>query len=439
MAAHLQQQLNMYESHPQWQGGWTCAATQESGEFAKFTIASVQAATPASALPTANQLTLLRGRTLATTTPSYDASTGIVTADSSNTLSTCRSKHPLSLNDGHFTVEITDNLSQVVVGLHSEALFLHRDAATIIRTAYAVSVTDKSTGSHIALATVQRPDSGPDVSKQIPYGSVISMTATDNHITFTVKNDIVSVYLGTAANLTKTLISDSMLPVCARTYALYPYIQMKASSTATFVQYTPLPTFNIAATYLQMGDASARENNRTSILAASSNFVNGEQSLRKGITASSPGVATLLISSTALFVNPHEPLAPDANMAEELGFNDAYVTPNTAAGGTETFLSNSVPDRSSSDEIMYVRLTGLTFESQNGATGGPSRILQPLARFTDNKTFGRMHFVPPQRTYMKLHNPSKLTVQEMQVDIVNSEEQVVADLLDYTFITLHIK
>jgi hypothetical protein len=40
---------------------------------------------------------------------------------------------------------------------------------------------------------------------------------------------------------------------------------------------------------------------------------------------------------------------------------------------------------------------------------------------------------------MKLHNPSKLTMQEMQVDIVNSEEQVVADLLDYTFITLHIK
>ena len=125
-------------------------------------------------------------------------------------------------------------------------------------------------------------------------------------------------------------------------------------------------------------------------------------------------------------------------MAEELGFDTANATPSTTVTDTETFISDYVPDRSS-DEIMYVRLTGLTFESQNGVTGGPSRILQPLARFTDNKTFGRMHFVPPQRTYLKLHNPSKLTVQEVQVDIVNSNEQVVGDLLDYTFVSLHIK
>ena len=62
----------------------------------------------------------------------------------------------------------------------------------------------------------------------------------------------------------------------------------------------------------------------------------------------------------------------------------------------------------SGDGLLYVRLTGLTFESQNGAVQGPSRIIQPLARFTDNKTSGRMHFVPPQRTYLKLHNPAKL-------------------------------
>ena len=128
-----------------------------------------------------------------------------------------------------------------------------------------------------------------------------------------------------------------------------------------------------------------------------------------------------------------------ATTPEELGVDDAYVTPSTVAGATETFLSNNVPDRSGSDEIMYVRLTGLTFASHNGVSGGPSRILQPLARFTDNKTFGRMHFIPPERTYLKLNNPVKLTVQEIQIDLVNSNEQIVADLLDYTFVSLHIK
>ena len=89
--------------------------------------------------------------------------------------------------------------------------------------------------------------------------------------------------------------------------------------------------------------------------------------------------------------------------------------------------------------LLYVWLTGLTFESQNGTTGGPSHIIQPLARFTDNKTHGYMHFVPPQRTYLKLRNPGKLTVQEIQVDIVNAEETVVGDLLDTTYVSLHIK
>ena len=88
---------------------------------------------------------------------------------------------------------------------------------------------------------------------------------------------------------------------------------------------------------------------------------------------------------------------------------------------------------------MYVRLTGLTLQSQNGATGGPRRILQPLARFTDNKTHGRMHFVPPERTYLKLHNPNKLTLQEVQVDIVNSDEKVAKDLQAHTYVALHIR
>lgn len=63
---------------------------------------------------------------------------------------------------------------------------------------------------------------------------------------------------------------------------------------------------------------------------------------------------------------------------------------------------------------MYVRLTGLTLQSQNGATGGPSRIL-------------------------KLHNPSRLTVQEVQVDIVNSDEKVAEDLEPHTYVALHVR
>ena len=91
------------------------------------------------------------------------------------------------------------------------------------------------------------------------------------------------------------------------------------------------------------------------------------------------------------------------------------------------------------DGLLYVRLTGLTFQSQNGAIHGPSRIIQPLARFTDNRTYGRMHFVPPERTYLKLHNPAPLTVQEVQVDIVNADETIATDLQETTYVSLHVR
>jgi hypothetical protein len=267
----------------------------------------------------------------------------------------------------------------------------------------------------------------------LQYGDVIQVTEADNFITFKVENDIVKVYYGDAANPKKNLIIDDMLPVCTRTYALYPFIQMRDSSEAQFVTYTPLQSFDPKASVLQLNDFNARHNVNEALEAATQNYLEQPNSLRKGLAAN------LLVSSTSLFVNPYRSYTWDANMSEELGFDDAYVTPSTVAGATETFLSNNVPDRSGSDEIMYVRLTGLTFASHNGVSGGPSRILQPLARFTDNKTFGRMHFIPPERTYLKLNNPVKLTVQEIQIDRVNSNEQIVADLLDYTFVSLHIK
>ena len=90
---------------------------------------------------------------------------------------------------------------------------------------------------------------------------------------------------------------------------------------------------------------------------------------------------------------------------------------------------------------MFIRLTGLTFESLNGTEGvnGPSRILQPISRFTDHKTHGMIRFVPPERTYLNLHNPNKLMIHSVQVEIVDANERLVTDLADNTFVIFHIR
>ena len=44
-----------------------------------------------------------------------------------------------------------------------------------------------------------------------------------------------------------------------------------------------------------------------------------------------------------------------------------------------------------------------------------------------------------KRTYLKLHNPNKLMVQEIQIDIVNADETIATDLQAITYVTLHVR
>ena len=70
-------------------------------------------------------------------------------------------------------------------------------------------------------------------------GTVLQVSATDDHITFKVENDIVKVFLGTAANPKKTLISDEMLPVSTRTHALFPSIHQDERQQHGAVRHIP--------------------------------------------------------------------------------------------------------------------------------------------------------------------------------------------------------
>ena len=79
-------------------------------------------------------------------------------------------------------------------------------------------------------------------------------------------------------------------------------------------------------------------------------------------------------------------------------------------------------------------------EGQRGARIDPKGCKVRTTKDTQgNKTFGRMHFVPPERTYLKLHNPHKLMVQEIQIDIVNADETIATDLQAITYVTLLVR
>ena len=56
-----------------------------------------------------------------------------------------------------------------------------------------------------------------------------------------------------------------------------------------------------------------------------------------------------------------------------------------------------------------------------------------------NKTSGMLKFVPPERTYLDLHNPNKLVLHSISVEIVNADETLVQDLSDTTCVVFHIR
>ena len=76
-------------------------------------------------------------------------------------------------------------------------------------------------------------------------------------------------------------------------------------------------------------------------------------------------------------------------MGDEMGFAVPNMSPSTtklvASTTHREIWHGSTNFTISGDGLLYVRLTGLTFESQNGAVQGPSRIIQPLARFTEGE------------------------------------------------------
>ena len=437
LAAHLQTQLNKYDSHPQWQGGWHCVAKNKHGVFFRFAVTARQADAVSSQLPAAGQVTLATGTAAGGIT--YTSGTGVIKASASHTYGRCTLDVPISLNSGEVVFQVdtvVDVLSTVDIGLFSPQI-------DHIRNQYGAYIAriDHETGLLSVHHAVQHEDTTTRLEEVVyweqsgnalagPY-DFLGNLATADHIKIKVVNEKVSVFVGSAAKPEETTICENLVAVNTQTYALQPFVRMRDASEVKLVGFKGMYGYNSAAAVLQR-----RSNSLQFFIAlheATSLFASQSFGTLKGVTA-----AGYLDATTLLITEPQDDYnVDDANCAEELGF-EALTLPSRSRPSHDIFYSVNVPERGS-DEIMYVRLTGLTLQSQNGATGGPSRILQPLTRFTDNKTHGRMHFVPPERTYLKLHNPSRLTVQEVQVDIVNSDEKVAEDLEPHTYVALHVR
>ena len=152
-------------------------------------------------------------------------------------------------------------------------------------------------------------------------------------------------------------------------------------------------------------------------------------------------------SEQALYVIP-QPFH-HANMSRELGFDGdlaiikssifaTTIAPVPPLGERNEFLSLNAG--AFSVHSSFVRVNDLTIRSFNGATQSRSQILWHLPKFSnEGRQFGDLYFAPGEKTYIKLHNSHKETINQLSIDIVGRNEQVVQDLTGATIVVLHIR
>ena len=134
------------------------------------------------------------------------------------------------------------------------------------------------------------------------------------------------------------------------------------------------------------------------------------------------------------------------NMAGRLGFDDrAFIISNNADGYvsgdnslTITFTSTGALEKTSMSS--FIRIPNLTHKTFNGAQSGLSKIIYQLPQFSnDGRQFGPLYFEANEKTYVKLHNPSPLILNMLEVQIVDSQERETTGLVGDTQIVFHVR
>jgi hypothetical protein len=98
-----------------------------------------------------------------------------------------------------------------------------------------------------------------------------------------------------------------------------------------------------------------------------------------------------------------------------------------------------VQPKGMTEKNMYVRLGNLPVRTFNGVSHSQSQIVGTIPRFSDDQTTGQLFYEPQNLMYLKLNNPRELHLNQLSVEIVNSDETPATDLEDFTAVHFHIK
>ena len=130
-----------------------------------------------------------------------------------------------------------------------------------------------------------------------------------------------------------------------------------------------------------------------------------------------------------------------ANTQDIFGFTNRGIVdqPSNSLLDPIIFISDD-PPKVTSNNSLFVRLKNMTFNSVNFSKSSLSKILYHLPRFDNSGSeIGGLFFEPAERVYLKLNNTEDLFINDIQVDICNSDETLANNLTGKTIVCLHIR
>ena len=128
-------------------------------------------------------------------------------------------------------------------------------------------------------------------------------------------------------------------------------------------------------------------------------------------------------------------------MGFEMSPTQTLKSQYTSASGSEVFMNSVSVPKMVSNQSLFVRLPNLPIETYNTGKGSLSKILYHLPRFDNSGAeVGGLFFQPADRIYIPLENTSSFRVNNLQVEICNSDETVdQVDLVGQTVICFDIR
>ena len=159
---------------------------------------------------------------------------------------------------------------------------------------------------------------------------------------------------------------------------------------------------------------------------------------QKGLTVSGdPDLDSIFILQQSQLYNP----SFFASAGRILGFPNRPVldAPTSSTGTTVNFVSDTIPKFVPAGSA-FIRLKNFTYNSQNFAKSSQSKILYHLPQFDNTRSeHGALFFQPAERMYLKLNNPNRIFLNDIDVDFVYSDERLVTSLVGKTIVCFHIR